>query len=290
MSRHAFVRRAVSRFMPGEDAETALAACEALRRHNISYLLTLLGENIVDRAEASGVVNHYTTLIHSIEQRGLDAQVSVKLTQLGLDLGQAIAQENLCSIAAVAAARGSVVWVDMEGSAYTRRTVDLVRRVCQVQRNIGLCLQAYLYRTADDLEALLPDAPMIRLVKGAYAEPATLAYRNKSDVDRNFLALAERMLRPEVIQTGTRVAIATHDRKLIREIQSLTVDRHIPPGAFEFQMLYGIQREAQTHLARSGYRVRILISYGSAWFPWYMRRLAERPANLWFVVRNLFTH
>jgi len=289
MSRHAVVRKAVSRFMPGEDAEAALSACEELRRQNMLGLLTLLGENIEDPAEAAAVADHYSTLIHSIDARALDAEISVKLTQLGLDLDRTIAQKHLCRTASVAAGHGSAVWFDMEGTAYTESTVELVRGVRRVHRNVGLCLQAYLYRTREDLESLLPDAPMIRLVKGAYAEAPAVAYRKKSDVDRNFLSLAERMLRPEVVQAGTRVAIATHDPKLIREVQSLTAERRIPPSAFEFQMLFGIQRSEQARLADSGYRVRILVSYGSAWFPWYMRRLAERPANLWFVARNLFT-
>jgi proline dehydrogenase len=176
----------------------------------------------------------------------------------------------------------------MESSAHTQATIDVFRRARAAHANLGLCLQAYLYRTAEDLETLIRERAMVRLVKGAYAEPPSIAYPSKKDVDASFLRLAERLLAPDAIGGGVRSNFATHDLELIGRVQALASARGVPPSACEFEMLYGIQREAQQRLARDGFPVRVLISYGSSWFPWYMRRLAERPANLGFVFRNLF--
>jgi proline dehydrogenase len=288
MPRYRFVRRAVSRFMPGEDAAAAFTATAELQKSRIGTVLTLLGENVKDGGGAAAVVRHYVEVMQTIKDRGLDAEVSVKLTHLGLDLDPSLAEANLVAIASQAAAFGMDVGVDMEGSAYTERTLDLYRRVRASHPNVGLCLQAYLRRTAADLESLLPLRPAIRLVKGAYAEPATIAFPDKAEVDAEFIRLAHRLLTAAGASGGPRVIFGTHDRRLIDEITAWAPAHGIPPGAYEFHLLYGIGRDTQQRLAGSGHRVRVLISYGAAWFPWYMRRLAERPANLWFVMRNLF--
>lgn len=286
--RYAFVRRAVSRFMPGEEAKDALAAATHFQQRGIATILTLLGENVRDEAEAREVIRHYEGVLDEIHQAGLDAEVSIKLTHLGLDQGAEGTCDLLFALVEAAARRGNMVWVDMESSAYTEVTLDAFRRVRLKRANVGLCLQAYLRRTAHDLESLLPMGAAIRLTKGAYAEPSTVAFASKAEVDESFVRLAERMLQPDAVRSGARIAIATHDRAIIRRVQEAAAARGVPREAYEFEMLYGIQAAEQMRLASEGYRVRVLISYGREWFPWYMRRLAERPANLWFVARNLF--
>ena len=287
MPRLPFVRRAVSRFMPGEDTDAAIAAAAELQQRRMGAVLTVLGEHVKDEADAAAVVAQYSDLIQAIKDRGLDAEVSVKLTHLGLDLDPALAERNLVALATRAAALGQEVGVDMEGSAHTDRTVALYRRVRAVHANVGLCLQSYLRRTPDDLESLLPLRPTIRLVKGAYAESETIAFAAKAEVDAAFLRLAQRLLTART-HAGARVIFGTHDRRLIGEITTWAAAHGIPAGDYEFHLLYGIGREEQRRLAESGHRVCVLVSFGAAWFPWYMRRLAERPANLWFLVRNLF--
>jgi len=299
LARLGFVRRAVSRFMPGEDLEDALTATAELNRAGLGTVLTLLGENVTKREDTAAVVGHYLAVIEAIHARTLDAEVSVKLTHLGLDLDASLAEANLVRIATRAAELGQDVAVDMEGSAYTQRTVDLYRQVRAAHANVGLCLQVYLRRTAADLESLAPLRPMIRLVKGAYAETPAIAFADKAEVDAEFRSLAQRLLRAAVPAAGSadraahpadspRVVFGTHDRRLIDELARWASTEGIPPAAYEFHLLYGIGRDEQRRLRAAGHRVRVLISYGGAWFPWYMRRLAERPANVWFVVRSLF--
>ena len=288
LPRYGFVRRAVSRFMPGETLEAALAAARELNRARLGAVLTLLGENVAAESDTTAVVRHYVEVMEAIHQQGLDAEVSVKLTHLGLDLDPTLAGANLIRIATRAAALGQDVAVDMEGSAYTQRTLDLFRGVHAAHANVGLCLQSYLRRTPDDLEALLPLKPMIRLVKGAYAESPEIAYPSKLEVDRAFLVQAQRLMRAAVPGPGPRVILGTHDQRLIGELTAWAARESIPPSAYEFHLLYGIGREEQLRLVASGHRVRVLVSYGTAWFAWYMRRLAERPANVWFVARSLF--
>ena len=290
LPRAAFVRRAVSRFMPGESLEDALAACEALRVRGIGSVVTLLGENVTTADEARAVVTHYAGVLEEIARRGLDTEISVKPTHLGLDLGAANARRSLDDLAACAAAHDSIVWIDMEGSASTQSTLDVYRAAHAAHANTGVCVQAYLRRTGVDLERLLADdahPPHVRLVKGAYAEPPALAFEKKAEVDASFMALAARMLDAAATGAG-RLIFGTHDSVAIQAIGEAAAARGLSRTAFEFHMLYGIQREEQQRLAAEGYRVKVLISYGSAWFPWYMRRLAERPANLAFVLRNLF--
>jgi proline dehydrogenase len=283
-----FVRRAVSRFMPGEDVKDALAASANFQSKGISTILTLLGENVRDEAPARDVVRHYEGVLDAIQFAGLDAEISVKLTHLGLDLSPRCAVDNLLALVEGAARRGNMVWVDMESSAYTQSTLDVFRQVRAKRANVGVCVQAYLRRTERDLEDLVAQGAAVRLTKGAYAEPPSIAYPSKADVDASYLRLSRRMLEPDAVRGGARIAIATHDRELIRRIQEEAAARSVPREAYEFEMLYGIQPSEQARLAGEGYRVRVLISYGAEWFPWYMRRLAERPANLWFVASNLF--
>lgn len=285
--RRRFVQRSVARFIPGEDLDSALGATKALQSRGISTFLTYLGENVTDPAEATAVADHYHTVLERVRVLGCDAHISVKLTQLGLDLEIAPAKAHLSGLLERAAQVGNFVWIDMEDHTYTDRTLSLFRELRASHANVGICLQAYLYRTERDLDEILSGNAAIRLVKGAYREPAGVAYRRKRDVDANYLRLATRLL-GAVRADGVRPGFATHDLPLIREIQSRVQAAGVPRDAFEFQMLYGIQREAQARLAAEGYRVRVLISYGTAWFAWFMRRLAERPANLWFVARNLF--
>ncbi len=285
-----FVRRAVSRFMPGESLADALAACETLRDRGIGTVVTLLGENVTGADETRAVVTHYAGVLEEISRRGLDTAISIKPTHLGLEGSAPIAAASLGDLAACAASLENEVWVDMEGSRYTRATLDLYRRAHAEYPNTGVCIQAYLRRTAADLEALLAapvHAPRVRLVKGAYMEPSEIAFVKKPEVDASFMALATRML-DAAGGSGTRLVFGTHDLRAIRRICQAAAARGLVKSAFEFQMLFGIQREEQRRLAAEGYRVRVLISYGSEWFPWYMRRLAERPANLWFVARSVF--
>jgi proline dehydrogenase len=283
-----FVRRSVARFMPGEHLEDALSATADLRTLGIGTMLTKLGENIASRGEAEAVTAHYLDGIDRIDQGGWDAQISVKPTQLGLDLDPSLCAQNLHRLVERATAMRQFVWIDMEQSAYVDRTLELFRAARERSPLVGLALQAYLRRTPADVEALLPISPSIRLVKGAYLEPPAIAYPKKRDVDRAYYALASRLLSDEARRTGVRVQIATHDLRMIGQVGALIAMRKVPADAYEYAMLYGIQRQLQEQLARAGHRLRVLISYGEHWFPWYTRRLAERPANVWFVVRNLF--
>ena len=282
----AFVQRAVRRFMPGETSEAAIEGAVRLSGSRITSVLALLGENVTEADEAAEVARHYQAVLEEIANLELEAEISVKLTQLGIDIGPEVAAANLENILATAEERGQFVWIDVESSGYVDRTLDLYRNARSNHVNTGICLQAYLYRTAEDLAALLPIDPSIRLVKGAYAEPREVAFPRMRDVDRNYFELAKTLL-DEVRRGGVRAAFATHDERLIRGIEAEAAERGIARGDLEFQMLYGIGTSKQKELAAKGYRVEVLISYGTAWFPWYMRRLAERPANLWFVMRKM---
>ena len=284
--KYPFVRRAVSRFMPGETAEDALVAASELQQHSISAVLTCLGENVSDKTEAERVTLHYLGVLDRIRAMGLSAELSVKLTQLGLNLDPQLAFGNVERIVRQAEA-GSIVWIDMEASAYVDATLELYTRTRRIYPNVGVCLQAYLFRTGRDLEDLLPLGPAIRLVKGAYHEPPGRAFPRKAEVDANYLKLAKRLLSAEAAAAGVRAAFATHDRKLIRNVMDYVRAIGVEKQSFEFQMLYGIGRGEQLRLVQEGWRLRVLVSYGEQWFPWFMRRLAERPANLLFLVRNL---
>lgn len=283
-----FVRRAVSRFMPGEGIDDALAAAAELNPQGITTILTKLGENLTGVDEAEQVTQHYLDALDRIAAAGLDAQISVKPTQLGLDLDRSLCERNLERLIARAETRGNFVWIDMESSGYVDPTLELFRGARAKTARIGLALQAYLYRTEKDVESLLPLGAAIRIVKGAYLEPPEVAFPRKSDVDANYYKLCTRLLAPEARRPGALLHIATHDVALADRIAAFITQQQVPVSAYEFAMLYGIQRGQQARLARQGRRLRVLISYGEYWFPWYMRRLAERPANMWFVIRTMF--
>ena len=283
-----FVRRAVSKFMPGEQVDDMLTAAKAMAAEGVQAVFTRLGENVKDRAEADFVANHYLEVIDRIRALGIACEPSIKLTQLGLDIDREFAYAHLRSLAARAQAAGNYLWIDMEQSPYVDITLDLTRRLKQEFPAVGVCLQAYLFRTRQDLEDVTSRGIGVRLVKGAYMEPASVAFPKKSDVDANYLALAQAMLSASARAAGARAVFGTHDLDLIAAIRTHAQSTGVKPADYEVHMLYGIQRPAQLRLAREGVGVRVLIAYGDYWFPWYMRRLAERPANVWFVVKRLF--
>lgn len=285
-TRRRFTRRAVHRFMPGEDLDAAIAAAHEFGGHGIATVLTQLGENVTTVEEAERVTDHYRDVLARVRDAGLPSQISVKLTHLGLDVDAQLCADRVRRLATQVAPE-STLWIDMEGSAYTDVTLELYRRVRAEHPNVALCLQAYLRRTVDDLERLLPLGPTIRLVKGAYNEPPEIAFTKKREVDANYFALATRLLADDVRGGIGATGFGTHDMRLVGAIAAHAERAAVPRDAFEIQMLYGIRRADQVRLARDGYRVRVLISYGPAWFPWYMRRLAERPANVWFVVKSI---
>ncbi len=285
--RYGFMRRTVKRFMPGENVEDALAAAQTLAADGVGTVLTHLGENITDRAEAEEVTKHYLEVLDRIRAANLPAEVSVKLTQLGLDLDAEFCYSNLVTLIEHTPAE-KTLWIDIEQSPYVDATLGIYRRARKAYPNVGVCVQAYLYRTEKDLDSLISIGASVRLVKGAYNEPAEIAFPQKKDVDENFLHLAQRLLSPEARKARVRAAMATHDRVLIKKIAEWSAAQGIAKAQLEFQMLYGIQRAEQLRLVREGYRCNVLISYGSFWFPWFMRRLAERPANVIFLARNFF--
>jgi proline dehydrogenase len=288
-----FVQRASRRFIPGEHLDDALAAAGRLAENGITSLITHLGENVRDRAEAEAVTRDYLGILERIRAAALPAEISIKLTQLGLDVDREFCFANLMKLVEASAASNSAgdrsVWIDMEQSAYVEATLDLHQRARQAHRNVGICVQSYLRRTTKDMESLFAMGATVRLVKGAYSESREIAIEKKSEVDENFFRLAQMLLTPEALRAGVRAVMGTHDRALIARICDWAASQGVEKKQIEFAMLYGIQRAEQLRLAREGYRSCVLVSYGSYWFPWYMRRLAERPANLWFVVRNLLS-
>jgi proline dehydrogenase len=282
-----FVRRSVSRFMPGETLDAAMVAAQGLLQKQIGSVFTHLGENVSDREEARKVTEHYLEVLDRIHQMNLPTEISVKLTQLGLDLSPNFCFENLQRVIQREDPK-AIVWVDMEASNYVDATLEIYRRALKRYPNVGICLQAYLYRTKKDLEDLLPLRPSIRLVKGAYKEPPSIAYPKKPDVDENYFALAKEMLRAKPAGQCVRAAFGTHDISLIRRLTDYVAEQKLSKADLEVQMLYGIQRTEQERLARDGCRSIVLVAYGTYWYPWFVRRLAERPANLWFMLRNVF--
>jgi proline dehydrogenase len=293
LRRHAphlpLIKKAVTRFMPGERLEDALRAAADLRQQGIGTVLTELGENVSDAAQADAAAGHYADALVQVGASGLDCHISVKLTQLGLDVDAARCHANLRVLVERAKEHRTFVWIDMEQHAYVDATLETYRRVLTDFPNVGVCLQAYLFRTGNDLTSLIPLGGGVRLVKGAYREPANVAYPNKRDVDDNFLTLAKQMIGHDARSAGLRAVFGTHDSRLITAIQDHMDATGQSRESVEFHLLFGIQRAEQVRLARERYRVRVLISYGEHWFPWYMRRLAERPANVLFLARSLLS-
>ncbi len=284
-----FVRRAVSRFMPGESFDDMIGAARAMAGQGVQALFTQLGEGVKDVAEADAVLQHYLECVEQISRLRLACEPSIKLTQLGLDIERDLAYSHLRTLGARTHSLGTYLWVDMEQSSYVDVTIDFVRRLKSECPGVGVCLQAYLFRTREDLVDLMGRGIGIRLVKGAYNEPPTLAFPKKSDVDASYLALAQTMLQAGSRASGARAVFGTHDTALIDTIRRHAASTQVSAAEYEFHMLYGIQRAEQLRLAREGASVRVLIAYGSYWFPWYMRRLAERPANMWFVAKSVFS-
>lgn len=282
-----FTQKAVQRFLPGEDLESALDAAAALRESGLPAILTLLGEHVKQQDEAEDVARHFLATLDRIAQRGYDADVSVKPTHFGIELDLESTYARIKRLVERADELGRTVAIDMEDSQYVDGTLDIYRRVRAAHRNVAVCIQGYLFRTADDIESLLPLAPTIRLVKGAYTEPRDVACRGKRALDTAFLRHTDTLLGKLADGNDLRVFFGTHDPKMIDGIQERAARLGLPKTAFEIQMLYGIQRQLQLQLAEQGYRVRVLISYGESWFPWYVRRLAERPANVLVLLRNL---
>ena len=283
----AFVRRSVSAFMPGERLEDALAAARAQEQRGIGTIFTHLGENVTRIEDAGAVAAHYLGAMDAVRAAGLNAQVAVKPTHLGLDIDADLAAQHLEQLVRHAEATGNFLWLDMESSPYVDRTLDLFRQLRQQSPRVGVALQAYLHRTAKDVERLLPLGAAIRLVKGAYLEAPTVAFPVKRDVDEHFFRLGCRLLGDEALAAGGLLHIATHDPTLVARLQTFIASHNVPRSAYEFAMLYGIQRPLQARLVATGVPLRVLIAYGPHWFPWYMRRLAERPANVGFVLKNL---
>jgi proline dehydrogenase len=282
-----FVQKALKRFMPGEKVEDAIIATRELLKYNIPTTFTHLGENITTLTEAEINTQHYLDLLDRIHKENLDIEISLKLTHIGLDLSFVKTLELFIKIADKAKQLNNNVFIDIEDSSYVDKTIEFYRKIKENYNNVGLCLQAYLYRTMDDIKSMLEINPWIRLVKGAYKESATVAFKNISQVNANYLSLSEFLLN-QIAKKNIRVAFATHDILLQEHIKKEAKKFELPKEKLEFQMLYGIKTSEQYKLASEGYKIRTLISYGEHWYPWYMRRLAERPANVWFVIKNIF--
>ena len=281
------VRWVLAKYMPGETFEAALDAATRLASQGITATFTHLGENVEELSQADLVTKHCLDVLDRVADQGLDAEISVKLTHLGLDLDPEATFENLVRIVERAELLGNWVWIDMESSEYVDRTLDLYGRARERFPNIGICLQACLRRTEEDVRKLVPLSPAIRLVKGAYEEAPPLAFTSRRAIDRNFLRLAIRTLEASR-DRRIRLALGTHDVGLIQAVHRLAMARQLAMDEVEVQMLYGIRTPDQLELARRGRDIRVLIAYGSNWYPWFMRRLAERPANALLVIRGFF--
>jgi len=284
----AFARRAVRRFMPGETLDAALDAAAGQAALGIATTLTYLGEQVTDAANTAAVARHYLEALDRVRARALPCEFSLKLTHLGLDLGRDVCVEMLERICRRAGETGTFVWIDMEGTPHTDATLDVFRTVRARHPQLGLCVQAYLRRTPADVETLIPLGAALRIVKGAYREPRALVFRTKRDVADAFERLGARLLAPDARRAGVRAVFGTHDVRLLERLRARARALGLAEDAFECHMLYGIRTAEQRRLAAEGVPVRVLISYGESWFAWYMRRLAERPANLWFVVKSVF--
>jgi len=280
---HALGRRMAARFIAGEELDTALEVIRRLNAEGFMVTLDLLGESVEEACEAEAACQAYVRLLDRLAAEGLNSHVSVKLTQLGLAIDEELACRHLSLLSECAARHHNFVRVDMEGSAFTESTLRVFRAVNAPRDVVGAVIQSYLYRSEKDVEELLKCGARIRLVKGAYDEPREIAFQRKKDVDRNYARLMARML-----SSGIYHAIATHDERLIGEARNYARAHNIPPDRYEFQLLYGIRRDLQRDLLRQGQRVRLYVPYGQQWYSYFMRRLAERPANMLFLLRNLF--
>lgn len=284
--RSAIGQRTSSRFVGGTTIEDAMAATHSMNDLGLTVSIDNLGENVTNPDEARQSAALYHKLLDEITARGLKANVSLKLTHLGLDIDEKLARENVCGLVAHAAGCHNFIRVDMECSPYTQRTLDLVRELHRVpghEDSVGAVIQSYMRRSQRDVEELLAERIRIRLCKGAYKEPPELAFQKKSEVDANYVTLMKVLLK-----SGVYHGIATHDEKIIEATRAFARAEKVPPEAFEFQMLHGIRRDLQLKLVQDGWRMRVYIPFGTEWYPYLMRRLAERPANMFFIAKNLF--
>ncbi len=282
LTSHSLGQRLARRFIAGEELEDALRSVRELNAEGFEVTLDYLGESVREAATAEEACRVYVGILNRLAAEGLRSHVSIKLTQLGLAIDEALARRHLEAICEQAVRHRNFVRIDMEGSAYTEITLRLFRELGAPRDVLGVVIQAYLYRSEKDVDELLKCGARIRLVKGAYKEPPALAFPSKVDVDRNFLRLTEKLL-----SSGGYHAIATHDPRMVADAQAFARQRGICPDRFEFQLLYGIRRALQGELLRQGHRVRVYVPFGKEWYPYFMRRLAERPANLVFLLRNL---
>ncbi|HMH50282.1 MAG TPA: proline dehydrogenase family protein [Candidatus Acidoferrum sp.] len=286
MDRLALTRRFVRRFVAGREAGDALAVLGALDESGLTSAVTCLGENVGVPADAERATVTYLGLLEAIGQRKLRTTPSLKLTHLGLDLDEGLCVGNLMRVVARAGEVGTRVWIDMESSRYTERTLDLYARLRPAHPQLGCVVQAYLRRTPGDVERLIALGATVRLCKGAYREPAALAYPDKRDVDASYARLAERLLDPDALARGVYPGFATHDERLQRHVRQLAAERGIAADRFEIQMLYGIRPDLHARLRDAGVALRVLVPFGEDWYGYFMRRLAERPANLLFLLRH----
>lgn len=280
-------RPLVKRFIAGDNLDQAMEASQVLLDKGFSVTLDNLGENTSTEAEALQAKSTYIQMLDRIGQQKGSAiekcNISIKLTQCGLDLGTDYAERNFRDVLAAAQQYANFVRVDMEASAYTERTIDIISRVLQDFKNTGTVLQSYLMRTDQDVETMIQLNARVRMVKGAYLEPATVAYQDKKEVDAAYVRQSKRLL-----EAGNYPAIATHDEKIVNELNAFVAEKKIDKASFEYQMLYGIRRDLQDRLKAEGYNVRIYVPFGDSWYPYFTRRLAERPANAFFILKSMF--
>lgn len=289
VSQMGLARSVAQRFVAGADIAAAIAAAQTLNAKGMSVTLDFLGESVTNPAEAQAARDEILAMLDAISANQLNANVSVKLTQLGLRIDETLAYNNVHALLERARQHNNKVRIDMEESALTDVTLEIYRRLrdeAGFGHRVGIVIQSYLYRSELDVAQLVQDGAWVRLCKGAYAEPADMAFPAKADTDANFIKLSQMMLNEEGRQRGVYLAVATHDDRMIEATLDYVREQQISPQAFEFQMLYGIRRELQEKLVADDFQVRVYVPYGQAWYPYFMRRLAERPANLWFFVSN----
>jgi proline dehydrogenase len=287
--RNGLTRRSARRFVAGDTLDEAIEVCRRLNSQGLEVTLDHLGESVTDEAGARQAADAYLEMLAAIQRSGVRATASLKLTQLGLDISEGLCLDNMRRILECAQETGNHITIDMESTDHTDATLRVYRTLRDAHgfANLGTVIQAYLYRSEDDMRALAQEGAFIRLCKGAYKEPPELAFPDKADVDAHFDHLVQLFLTPAACATGAYLGIATHDEKMIAAANEHIRAHNIPYDCFEFQMLYGIRSRLQEQLRDDGYKVRIYVGYGTEWYPFYMRRLAERPANLWFIMSHL---
>ncbi len=280
-------RRVTRRFVAGETLDEAIQVVRRLNEQNLLVTLDVLGESVTQEAEARAAKDEYLRALNAIHAAGVRSNVSVKLTQMGLDISPDLCLDNMRQIIRKSGEIGAFTRIDMEDSQYTQATLNIFKTLREEFDNVGMVIQAYLYRSAADMEALHAMGANVRLCKGAYKEPASVAFPQKKDVDANYIRLAQQFLQPNGSGNGAFLALATHDEKIINWAKQYVAEHGIGRDRFEFQMLYGIRPALQRQLAAEGYGMRVYVPYGSHWYPYLMRRMAERPANLIFFLSNL---